>query len=42
MHTTTLKCLGRSFARIARLVLFTFASRPRHANWPLLEAKKRE
>jgi hypothetical protein len=41
MNTAALKRFGRSFARIARLVLFTLASRPRHAYWPLLEAKKR-
>ena len=42
MNTTALKRFGRSFARIARLILFTFASRPGHAYWPLLEGKKRQ
>jgi hypothetical protein len=42
MNTATLKRFGRRFATVARLVLFTLASRPRHAYWPLLEAKKPE
>ncbi|MDB5949169.1 MAG: hypothetical protein JWR65_1024 [Massilia sp.] len=39
MHTATLNRFGLSLARTARLVLFTLASRPRHAYSPLFAAK---
>jgi hypothetical protein len=42
MDTAALRRFGRTFAKVARRVLFTLASRPRHAYWPLLEAKKRK
>lgn len=42
MDTAALKRFGRIFVKVARLALFTLASRPQHAYWPLLDAKKRK
>jgi hypothetical protein len=39
MHTATLNRFGFNLARIARLILFTLASRPRHAYSPMFAAK---
>jgi hypothetical protein len=42
MNTPAFKRFGRMFLKIARIALFTLASRPQHVYWPLLGSTTRK